>query len=64
MAVLNVLTQRERHIVHLIRKGLPNEEVGRQLVTFEETIAGEVHLVYLKLVTENLRLLAALAGIK
>jgi two-component system, NarL family, nitrate/nitrite response regulator NarL len=58
----NLLTERERQIMHLVSKGLSNKEVGRDLNLAEGTIKIHLHRIYQKLAIHNRTALAALAG--
>jgi DNA-binding NarL/FixJ family response regulator len=55
------LTERERQVVLLVREGLSNKEVGRQLNLSEGTIKVHLHRVYQKLVIRNRTALAVMA---
>jgi DNA-binding NarL/FixJ family response regulator len=56
-----ILTEREREIMRLVRAGLSNKEVGRQLNLTDGTIKVHLHHIYQKLAVHNRTALAALA---
>ena len=56
----NLLTERERQIVHLIANGLSNKEIARALHVCECTIKVHLHHIYQKLVIHNRATLAAM----
>jgi two-component system nitrate/nitrite response regulator NarL len=58
---LATLTERERQIVNLVSRGLPNKEVGQRLNLTEGTIKVHLHNIYQKLAINNRTALAALA---
>jgi two-component system nitrate/nitrite response regulator NarL len=57
----NVLTDRERQIMHLVSEGLSNKEIGRRLNIADGTIKVHLHHIYQKLEISNRTVLAALA---
>jgi DNA-binding NarL/FixJ family response regulator len=58
---LAALTERERQIVNLVSRGLPNKEVGQRLNLTEGTVKVHLHNIYQKLAINNRTALTALA---
>jgi two-component system, NarL family, nitrate/nitrite response regulator NarL len=58
---LATLTERERQIVNLVSRGLPNKKVGQRLNLTEGTIKVHLHNIYQKLAINNRTALTALA---
>jgi two-component system, NarL family, nitrate/nitrite response regulator NarL len=58
---LATLTERERQIVNLVSRGLPNKEVGQRLNLTAGTIKVHLHNIYQKLAINNRTALTALA---
>lgn len=58
---MTALTDREREIMLLVRAGLSNKEMGRQLSLSDGTIKVHLHHMYAKLAIRNRTALAALA---
>ena len=59
--VLAVLTDREREIMRLVARGLPNKAIARRLNVSQGTIKVHLHHIYRKLEITNRTVLAALA---
>jgi two-component system, NarL family, nitrate/nitrite response regulator NarL len=58
----NVLTERERQIMHLVCEGLSNKDIGRQFSVSDGTVKAHLHNIYEKLAIHNRTALAALAA--
>ena len=58
---MQYLTPREREIALLVRTGLSNKQIARQLTVSEGTIKVHLHHVYDKLAIRNRTMLALLA---
>jgi two-component system, NarL family, nitrate/nitrite response regulator NarL len=56
-----VLTERERQIIHLVREGLSNKDIGRQFKLSDGTVKVHLHHIYEKLAIHNRTALAVLA---
>ena len=55
-----ILTERERETMHLVRAGLSNKEIARELGVSHGTIKVHLHHIYRKLAIQNRTALAAL----
>jgi two-component system, NarL family, nitrate/nitrite response regulator NarL len=57
----SALTEREREIAHLVREGLSDKEVARELNLSGSTVRLHLHRIYRKLAIQNRTALATLA---
>jgi DNA-binding NarL/FixJ family response regulator len=57
----DVLTERERQIMQLVREGLSNKDIGRQCNLSDGTVKVHLHHIYEKLAIRNRTALAVLA---
>jgi len=57
----DVLTERERQIMQLVREGLSNKDIGRQCKLSDGTVKVHLHHIYEKLAIRNRTALAVLA---
>jgi two-component system, NarL family, nitrate/nitrite response regulator NarL len=58
----DLLTERERQIMHLVCEGLSNKDIGRQLKLSDGTVKVHLHHIYEKLAIHNRTALAMLAA--
>jgi two-component system, NarL family, nitrate/nitrite response regulator NarL len=58
----NVLTERERQIMHLVCEGLSNKDIGRRFSLSDGTVKVHLHHIYEKLAIHNRTALAVLAA--
>jgi DNA-binding NarL/FixJ family response regulator len=56
-----MLTRRQREVVLLVVKGLPNKEIARRLGITDGTVKVHLRYIYVKLGVRNRTMLAALA---
>jgi DNA-binding NarL/FixJ family response regulator len=56
-----VLTAREREVMFLVARALPNREIARQLKISQATVKVHLHSIFRKLAIDNRTMLAAMA---